>query len=77
MKTFKITIIVRSMKYIKEHSTIFNTNIYHNNKLHFNIVSENNTYFAYLNFIIICSQFILDSKANIYIYIAKKSILAN
>ena len=52
VKTLEIIMIVKIIKYIKEHSTIFDVNMCNNNELNFDVINENNTYFAYLNFTI-------------------------
>ena len=62
-----MTMTVQIMKYIREHSIVY--------ELDFHIAEKINIDFVYLNFIVNRIQFILDSNAT-YIYIAKKLILA-
>ena len=71
IKTLEITMIVKIMKYIKKYLVVFNVNICNNNELNFDVISKNNTYFAYLNFTMNCTQSILDFEATIYIYCKK------
>ena len=59
--------IVKIIKYIKEHSAIFDVNMCNNNELDFDVANKNNIYFAYLNFTINCTQFILDFEATTHI----------
>ena len=47
-----MTMIVKTIKYIKEHLIVFAVNMYNNNKLNFDVINENNIYFVYLNFTI-------------------------
>ena len=67
VKTPEITMIVKTMRYIKEHSAIFDVNTCNNNELDFDVINKNNIFFAYLNFIVNCTQFILDFGGTTYI----------